>query len=71
MLAYLETRGTTEHTYLEPNTPFGPLEITAKGTYYVDWGDGTHTGRMRSKAVPGPTARSSTSTSTSGPTTWS
>jgi hypothetical protein len=54
LLAYLETRGTTEHTYVEPNTPFGPLEIVAKGTYYVDWGDGTHTGPHAFEGGPWP-----------------
>jgi hypothetical protein len=44
LLAYLETRGTTTHTYTEPNTPFGPLTVTATGKYYVDWGDGTRSG---------------------------
>lgn len=42
-LAYLETRGQTGHTYTN-DTVFGPLEIVAKGSYTVNWGDGTTTG---------------------------
>jgi len=42
-LAYLETRGELTHTYSQ-GTPIGPMEITARGRYYVDWGDGTTTG---------------------------
>ncbi len=54
MFAYLETRGTTTHTYTEPDTPFGPLTIVASGRYYVDWGDGTHTGPHSSEGGPWP-----------------
>jgi hypothetical protein len=54
MFAYLETRGTTTHTYTDPNTPFGPLTIVATGKYYVDWGDGTHTGPHASEGGPWP-----------------
>ncbi|MEA2717374.1 MAG: hypothetical protein QOI99_1691 [Actinomycetota bacterium] len=54
MFAYLETRGTTTHTYTEPNTPFGPLTIVAHGTYYVDWGDGTHSGPHSAEGGPWP-----------------
>ena len=54
MLAYLETRGTTSHTFTEPNTPFGPLTITATGAYYVDWGDGTNTGPHSQEGGPWP-----------------
>lgn len=42
-LAYLETRGQTTHTYTN-NTTFGALEIVAKGSYTIDWGDGVTTG---------------------------
>jgi hypothetical protein len=54
MYAYLETRGTTTHTFTEPNTPFGPLTIVATGRYFVDWGDGTHTGPHSSEGGPWP-----------------
>jgi len=54
LFAYLETRGTTTHTYSEPNTPFGPLTIVATGRYYVDWGDGTHTGPHAAEGGPWP-----------------
>lgn len=54
MFAYLETRGTTTHTYTEPNTPFGPLTIVAHGRYYVDWGDGTRTGPHSAEGGPWP-----------------
>lgn len=42
-LAYLETRGETTKVY-RADTPFGPLEINATGTYVVDWGDGEQSG---------------------------
>ncbi len=54
MFAYLETRGTTTHSFTEPNTPFGPLTIVARGWYYVDWGDGTHTGPHADEGGPWP-----------------
>jgi hypothetical protein len=54
LLAYLETRGTTTHIFTEPNTPFGPLTIVATGRYYVDWGDGTHTGPHSGEGGPWP-----------------
>ena len=71
MYAYMETRGTTTHTYTEPDTPFGPLTIVAKGRYFVDWGDGTHTGPHSAEGGPWPEVRSPRNTSTSAPTTWS
>ncbi len=57
MLAYLETRGSTTHTYTDPNTPFGPLTIVATGKYYVDWGDGTRTGPHPDEGGPWPDGR--------------
>jgi len=57
MFAYLETRGSTTHTFTEPNTPFGPLQIVATGAYYVDWGDGTHTGPHPDEGGPWPDGR--------------
>lgn len=42
-LAYLETKGEVAHTYTNA-TRFGPLEIVAKGTYMIDWGDGETSG---------------------------
>ena len=41
--AYLETNGNTADRY-ERGTVFGPLTIEARGSYTVDWGDGTTTG---------------------------
>lgn len=54
MFAYVETRNTTTHTYTEPNTPFGALTVVATGRYYVDWGDGTHTGPHSAEGGPWP-----------------
>jgi len=54
LLAYLETRGSTTNTYTEADTPFGPLTVTATGRYYVDWGDGTHTGPYSREGQPWP-----------------
>ncbi len=54
MFAYMETRGTTTHTFTEPSTPFGPLTIVATGRYFVDWGDGTHTGPHSHEGEPWP-----------------
>ncbi len=54
MYAYIETRGTTTHTFDEPETPFGPLTIVATGRYYVDWGDGTKTGPHSAEGGPWP-----------------
>ncbi|MEA2972023.1 MAG: hypothetical protein QOG82_481 [Actinomycetota bacterium] len=54
MFAYLETRGTTTHTYTESNTPFGLLTVVATGRYYVDWGDGTTTGPHSAEGGPWP-----------------
>lgn len=54
MFAYLETRGSTSHTYTEPDTPFGPLTIVATGRYFVDWGDGTTTGPHSAEGGPWP-----------------
>ena len=51
---YLETRGTTTHTFNQPDTPFGPLEIVATGRYYVDWGDGYRTGPYEHEGKPWP-----------------
>ncbi len=55
--AYLETRGSTSHTFAENDTPFGPLEIEATGKYYVDWGDGTTTGPHPDEGAPWPDGR--------------
>jgi len=41
--AYLETHGERQHDYSR-DTPFGALNLTAAGHYYVDWGDGATTG---------------------------
>jgi hypothetical protein len=52
-LAYLETKGRLAHTYTN-NTPFGPLEIVAKSTYTVDWGDGETSGPHDFEGLPWP-----------------
>ena len=40
-LAYLVTDGTLTPAHYQRATPLGPLTITARGSYFVDWGDGT------------------------------
>ncbi len=55
-LAYLETRGETAHTYTN-DTVFGPLEIVAKGSYTVNWGDGDTTGPHAFEGKPWPEGR--------------
>lgn len=52
-LAYLETRGEVTRTYTN-DTTFGPLEIVAKGSYMVDWGDGETTGPYAVEGKPWP-----------------
>ena len=52
-LAYLETNGELRHVYTN-RTAVGPLEITATGSYYVDWGDGETTGPYRVEGKPWP-----------------
>lgn len=52
-LAYLETRGSNDYTY-RSDTVFGVLEIIAKGTHYVDWGDGTSSGPFMTVGAPWP-----------------
>ena len=42
-VAYLETKGEVGHAYAN-GTVLGPLNIAAKGSYTIDWGDGTKTG---------------------------
>jgi hypothetical protein len=39
-LGYLETHAPTTRQFSNP-TPLGPLTIAARGTFLVDWGDGT------------------------------
>jgi hypothetical protein len=39
--AYLVTDGTIAPARYQRPTPLGPLVITARGSYLVDWGDGT------------------------------
>lgn len=52
-LAYLETRGELVRTY-RSDTPFGPLSITAKGRYLIDWGDGQTSGPYDVEGAPWP-----------------
>ena len=51
--AYLETRGQLRHEFTK-GTPIGPLQITATGRYYVDWGDGERTGPHSAEGGPWP-----------------
>lgn len=55
-LAYLETKGEIGHAYTNA-TVLGSLEITAKGSYAVDWGDGTTTGPHAFEGSPWPDGR--------------
>jgi len=52
-LAYFETRGETAHTYTN-DTVFGPLQIVARGSYTVAWGDGETTGPHSFEGMPWP-----------------
>lgn len=51
--AYLETKGSVNHTYTN-DTVFGPLVITATGSYFVDWGDGHTSGPHSFEGGPWP-----------------
>lgn len=55
-LAYLETKGELTHTYTN-DTAFGPMEIVAKGSYTVDWGDGETSGPHAFEGKPWPDGR--------------
>lgn len=55
-LAYLETKGQLSHTYTE-DTVFGPLYITARGSYTVAWGDGVTTGPHGFEGLPWPSGQ--------------
>jgi hypothetical protein len=52
-MAYIETNGQTRHVYSN-STPLGPLQITATGQYYVDWGNGETTGPYAMEGKPWP-----------------
>jgi len=52
-LAYLETKGELSYTYTN-NSIFGPVEIVAKGSYMVDWGDGETSGPYSFEGQPWP-----------------
>jgi hypothetical protein len=59
-LAYLVTGGTVAPARFQEGTPLGPLVITARGSYLVDWGDGTlptWTGPYREEGGPYPDGR--------------
>lgn len=51
--AYLEARGSSAYTYTS-DTVFGKLEIVAKGTHYIDWGDGDSSGPFTTTGAPWP-----------------
>lgn len=52
-LAFLETRGSVAYTYTS-DTVFGLLEIVAKGSHHVDWGDGFSSGPYTTDGAPWP-----------------
>ena len=51
--AYLEARGSVAYTY-SSETVVGILEIIAKGTHYIEWGDGTSSGPFTTNGGPWP-----------------
>ncbi|MGI8984962.1 MAG: hypothetical protein ACR2HM_10620 [Acidimicrobiales bacterium] len=51
--SYLETKGRVSFTYTE-DTVFGPLQITARGSYGVAWGDGETSGPHAFEGQPWP-----------------
>ncbi len=56
-VAYLVTDGTIAPARYQRSTPLGTLTITARGSYLVDWGDGTlplWTGPYREEGGPFP-----------------
>lgn len=55
-LGYLETNGDVTHTF-RTDTFFGPLEISAHGSYTVNWGDGQTTGPYSFEGRPWPEGR--------------
>lgn len=55
-LAYLETHGRVREIYTS-NTIFGVLEIVARGSYEVDWGDGQTSGPHAFEGKPWPEGR--------------
>jgi hypothetical protein len=59
-IAYLVTHGTVAPARYQRNTPLGILTITARGSYLVDWGDGTlptWTGPYHEEGGPYPNGR--------------
>ncbi len=56
-LAYLETKGEVTHTYTTNTEQYGPLLITAAGSYTVNWGDGTTTGPYSFEGMPWPSGQ--------------
>src|SRR5206468_10644338 len=55
-LAFLQTQGELTHAYTN-NTVFGPLDIAAKGSYTIDWGDGTKSGPFSFEGEPWPNGK--------------
>ena len=55
-VAYLETKGAVARTYFN-DTTFGPLQIVARGSYSVDWGDGETSGPHSFEGMPWPDGR--------------
>lgn len=58
--AYLVTDGTTDPPAFKESTPLGELTVVARGTYWVDWGDGTppgFAGPYASEGLPWPSGR--------------
>lgn len=55
-LVYLETWGQLEQTYND-STILGPLNIEARGSYTIDWGDGTQSGPLTFEGTAWPDGR--------------
>lgn len=52
-VAYLVTGGTIDPAPFIESTPLGPLSVTAKGAYMVDWGDASKPGWSGPYSVEG------------------
>jgi hypothetical protein len=53
---YLETNNSTTFTYSE-DTPLGPIQIVARGSYFIDWGDGESSGPFQYEGIPWPSGQ--------------
>lgn len=55
--AYLETRSTLRPSPFTADTPVGLIQVSARGTYVVDWGDGTSAETYTVEGGPWPEGR--------------